>query len=66
MFAVYASEASPDDPLASLVVGERPAPVPQPGWIPVTVRAASLNMHDIWTLPRRRHRAGTLPHDPRV
>lgn len=50
MFAVYASEPSPDDPLASLVVGERPAPVPQPGWVPVTVAAASLNMHDVWTL----------------
>ena len=22
----------------------------EPGWVPVTVRAASLNMHDIWTL----------------
>lgn len=50
MFAVYASRASPEDPLASLVVGERPAPAPQPGWVPVTVEAASLNMHDVWTL----------------
>jgi NADPH:quinone reductase-like Zn-dependent oxidoreductase len=50
MFAVYASGPSPEDPLASLVVGERPAPVPQPGWVPVTVAAASLNMHDVWTL----------------
>lgn len=50
MFAVYASGANPDDPLASLVVGERPAPDPQPGWVPVTVAAASLNMHDVWTL----------------
>ncbi len=50
MFAVYASGASPDDPLAALVAGERPLPVPQPGWVPVTVTAASLNMHDVWTL----------------
>ena len=50
MFAVYAVRVSPDDPMASLVVGERPPPVPRPGWVPVTVRAASLNMHDIWTL----------------
>ena len=36
--------------MASLVVGERPAPVARPGWVPVTVGAASLNMHDVWTL----------------
>jgi len=50
MFAVYAAEPSPDDPLAALVVGERPDPEPADGWVPVTVRAASLNMHDVWTL----------------
>lgn len=50
MFAVYASEPNPDDPLASLTVGERPAEEPPPGWVSVHVKAASLNMHDIWTL----------------
>ena len=50
MFAVYAAEPDPDDPLAALRVGERPEPEPPDGWVPVTVRAASLNMHDIWTL----------------
>ncbi|MDV6012068.1 zinc-binding dehydrogenase [Haloechinothrix sp. LS1_15] len=50
MFAVYASEPNPEDPLASLTVGERPAEDPPPGWVSVQVRAASLNMHDIWTL----------------
>ncbi len=50
MFAVYAAEPSPDDPLAALVVGERPEPEPADGWVTVTVRAASLNMHDLWTL----------------
>lgn len=50
MFAVYATEPNRDDPLASLVVGERPAPEVPDGWVPVTVRAASLNMHDLWTL----------------
>lgn len=29
---------------------ERPASAPQSGWVPVTVGAASLNMHDVWTL----------------
>lgn len=50
MFAVYASQPSPDDPLASLVVGDRPRPDPPHGWVAVDIRAASLNMHDLWTL----------------
>jgi NADPH:quinone reductase-like Zn-dependent oxidoreductase len=50
MFAVYAAEPSPDDPLAALRVGERPSPSVPEGWVAVRVRAASLNMHDLWTL----------------
>jgi len=50
MFAVYADRPSPDDPLAALVVGERPEPVAPEGWVSVRVKAASLNMHDLWTL----------------
>src|SRR5215207_5918225 len=50
MFAVYASEPSPDEPLKSLTVGERPAPEVADGWVAVEVAAASLNMHDLWTL----------------
>ena len=50
MFAVYAAEPQPDNPLAALTVGERPAPEPRDGWVSVTVKAASLNMHDLWTL----------------
>jgi NADPH:quinone reductase-like Zn-dependent oxidoreductase len=50
MFAVYAAEPNADAPLDSLVVGERPAPETPDGWVAVTVTAASLNMHDIWTL----------------
>jgi len=50
MFAVYAAEPNPQDPLAALVVGEREEPRPHDGWVEVTVRAASLNMHDLWTL----------------
>jgi NADPH:quinone reductase-like Zn-dependent oxidoreductase len=48
--AVYAESLNPDDPLAGLVVGERPDPEPPPGWTRVAVRAASLNHHDLWTL----------------
>ncbi|MFC6090628.1 zinc-binding dehydrogenase [Saccharothrix lopnurensis] len=50
MFAVYAAEPSPQDPIAALRVGERPEPEVPPGWVKVAVRAASLNMHDLWTL----------------
>ncbi|WP_034270454.1 zinc-binding dehydrogenase [Haloechinothrix halophila] len=50
MFAVYASEPNADDPLASLAVGDRPEPDVPDGWVTVNVKAASLNMHDIWTL----------------
>lgn len=50
MFAVYAESFSSDDPLSGLVVGERPDPVAPDGWATVTVKAASLNHHDIWSL----------------
>ena len=50
MFAVYASHALPDDPLAALVIGEQPEPEVPPGWTVVNVKAASINHHDVWTL----------------
>ncbi|HEX5401063.1 MAG TPA: zinc-binding dehydrogenase [Pseudonocardiaceae bacterium] len=50
MFAVYAAQPNRDDPLAALVVGEQDEPTTPPGWVKVRVRAASLNMHDLWTL----------------
>jgi len=50
MFAVYAESFSSDDPLSGLVVGERPAPEVPDGWTAVTVKAASLNHHDLWSL----------------
>ncbi|HEY0903813.1 MAG TPA: zinc-binding dehydrogenase [Marmoricola sp.] len=50
MFAVYAEKLSSDDPLSGLVVGERPDPEVPDGWAKVTVRAASLNHHDLWSL----------------
>jgi NADPH:quinone reductase-like Zn-dependent oxidoreductase len=50
MFAVYAQEPNRDKPLDSLVIGERPEPEVPDGWVKVSVKAASLNMHDIWTL----------------
>jgi len=50
MFAVYASEPNPDSPMDALVVGERPDPDVPDGSVAVHVEAASLNMHDLWTL----------------
>jgi NADPH:quinone reductase-like Zn-dependent oxidoreductase len=50
MFAVYAESFSSDDPLSGLVVAERPAPEAPDGWATVTVKAASLNHHDLWSL----------------
>ncbi|MBZ5734279.1 zinc-binding dehydrogenase [Nocardioides sp. TRM66260-LWL] len=50
MFAVYAESFSSDDPLSALRVGERPDPVAPDGWTTVTVKAASLNHHDLWSL----------------
>jgi NADPH:quinone reductase-like Zn-dependent oxidoreductase len=50
MFAVYAESFSTDDPLSGLVVGERPDPEVPDGWTTVTVKAASLNHHDLWSL----------------
>ncbi|BBG03483.1 MULTISPECIES: zinc-binding dehydrogenase [Pseudonocardia] len=50
MFAVYAQEPNADAPLDALVVGERPDPEVPDGWVSVSVSAASLNMHDLWTL----------------
>jgi len=50
MLAVYATSINPDDPLSGLTVGERPEPEVPPGWTTVTVKAAALNHHDLWSL----------------
>src|ERR1039458_2221402 len=50
MFAVTAARIAAADPLAGLELGERPEPSPPEGWTTVSVQAASLNHHDIWTL----------------
>jgi NADPH:quinone reductase-like Zn-dependent oxidoreductase len=50
VFAVTAARIDSDDPLSGLELGERPDPVPPEGWVTVTVKAASLNHHDVWTL----------------
>jgi len=50
MLAVTAARFDADDPLAGLELGEHPEPAPPEGWATVTVKAASLNHHDVWTL----------------
>jgi len=50
VFAVYAESMDPKDPMNGLVVGERPEPEVPEGWTTVTVKAASINHHDVWSL----------------
>ncbi|GAA2882641.1 zinc-binding dehydrogenase [Streptosporangium fragile] len=50
MFAVTATRIDPDNPLTGLTLGERPEPEVPDGWTTVTVRAVSLNHHDLFTL----------------
>jgi NADPH:quinone reductase-like Zn-dependent oxidoreductase len=50
MLAVFASDFDREDPLRALSVDERPDPSVPGGWTTVTVKAASLNHHDLWSL----------------
>lgn len=61
MRAVYAESIDPENPLAGLVVGERPEPRAPDGWTRVAVRAVSLNHHDLWTLRGVGIKADQLP-----
>lgn len=61
MFAVYAAGIDPADPLSGLVVGdldEQPTP---DDWVTVTVKAASLNRHDVFSLTGQALKADRLP-----
>lgn len=61
MFAVYADSFSKDDPVSVLRVGERPEPDVPDGWTTVTVKAASLNHHDLFSLRGVGLREESLP-----
>ena len=61
MRAVYAESINPDNPLAGLVVGERPEPEVPQGWARVSVKAAALNHHDVWSLRGQGLKADALP-----
>jgi NADPH:quinone reductase-like Zn-dependent oxidoreductase len=50
VLAAFATAPNPSDPLAALEVGQRPEPEAPDGWTTVSVRAASINHHDVFTL----------------
>src|ERR1700727_2722672 len=50
MFAVTAARLDAGDPLAGMELGEHAEPAPPDGWTTVTVKAAALNHHDVWSL----------------
>ncbi|HTW18248.1 MAG TPA: zinc-binding dehydrogenase [Nocardioides sp.] len=61
MLAVYADTFSKEDPVSVLRVGERPDPEVPDGWTTVTVKAASLNHHDLFSLRGVGLREESLP-----
>lgn len=61
MRAAVAVAQDPEDPLACLKVQDVPVPEPAPGWSRVQVKAASLNMHDVWTLRGVGHDPKNIP-----
>jgi NADPH:quinone reductase-like Zn-dependent oxidoreductase len=50
MRAAYAAKADTDNPLQALAVDDLTEPTPPDGWATVTVKAGSLNHHDLWSL----------------
>jgi NADPH:quinone reductase-like Zn-dependent oxidoreductase len=50
MLAALATGFDREDPLSGLEIADRPEPDVPNGWTTVTVRAASLNHHDLWSL----------------
>src|SRR5437588_2879913 len=58
VLAAFAVANDSDDPLSALRIDERPEPEAAEGWALVTVKAASLNHHDLWSL-----RGVGLPED---
>ncbi len=50
MFAVSAVRIDAENPRSGLEAAQRPEPEPPAGWTTVTVKAAALNHHDVWSL----------------
>lgn len=61
MRAAVAVSQNPDDPLSGLELKEVPTPIAPDGWARVRVKAAALNLHDVWTLRGVGHPADRIP-----
>jgi NADPH:quinone reductase-like Zn-dependent oxidoreductase len=61
VLAAFATAFDREDPLSGLQIGQRPDPEVPEGWSTVTVRAASLNHHDLWSLRGVGLKAEQLP-----
>jgi NADPH:quinone reductase-like Zn-dependent oxidoreductase len=61
MLAVTVVRFDRATPLSGLEVGERPEPTVPDGWTTVSVRAAALNHHDLWSLQGVGLREDQLP-----
>ncbi|MBC7763526.1 MAG: zinc-binding dehydrogenase [Candidatus Saccharibacteria bacterium] len=61
MLAAFAKAIDSNDPVSGLAVADRPTPEPREGWTTVTVKAAALNHHDLWTLRGVGIRSDQLP-----
>jgi len=61
MLAAYASGVSASDPMSCLTIGDIDEPPVPADWVSVTVRAASLNHHDVWSLKGQALAADRVP-----
>jgi NADPH:quinone reductase-like Zn-dependent oxidoreductase len=61
VLAAYAAEINPEDPLSGLRIGDVAEPSVPDGWTTVTVKATSLNHHDLWSLRGRGLSSDRLP-----
>jgi NADPH:quinone reductase-like Zn-dependent oxidoreductase len=61
VLAAFANAFNTEDPVAGLIVGDRPTPDAPEGWGLVRVRATALNHHDLWSLQGVGLKADQLP-----
>lgn len=50
MRACVVTHHDANNPLAAMEIRDVDPPAPKPGWVRIKLAAASLNMHDLWTL----------------
>ncbi len=50
MRCIYARSQDQQNPLSGLQIGDLDLSAPEPGWVRVEMKAASLNHHDLWSL----------------